>query len=175
MSIDRARRSGSPALLARGIVAAIARRQPRSRADVPSARRPGQRVADAGTRRRDAVGVLRRPGAPAGRARALRRHRVRREPPAQTEIGIRMALGAAPGERRAAGAVARDVLVAHRSHRGAASASWASRSCRRCYTGSSRAIRHARRARCLAASACWRAGCRPRASRIDPAEVLRDS
>ena len=87
--------AGSPALLARSVATAIAAVDP----DLAVTFRPladsGECCADAGAPRRHAVGLLRRPRAVAGRARALWCHVIRRHP-APDEIGIRMALGAAP-------------------------------------------------------------------------------
>ena len=73
--------TGSPLGLTRALASALTACEQRRRHHVPADRGSDRRGADAGAARGDAVGVLRRARAPAGGARALRRHGVRRQPP----------------------------------------------------------------------------------------------
>ena len=79
------RPAGSPVAADQGARVRPDGRQRRRGHHLPAARRPGRRVADAGAARRDALGVLRRAGAAPGGAGPLRRHVVRRQPPADRD------------------------------------------------------------------------------------------
>ncbi len=139
---ERAKSSGTPpALLARSVAAAIREREPESGGDVAIAHRPGQRDADPGAGRRDAVRLLRRARASACGARALRRDVVRRQPPAHRDRNPH-------GARRRASRRGPPRSLARDGAR-RRSASWSARasacgrrsSWRRCSMDSNRAIR----------------------------------
>ena len=164
------------ALLTRALGVGADRRERRRRDHVPAARRSDRRGADAGAARGDAVGILRRAGAAAGGARALRRHVVRRQPPPRPRSACAWRSAPRPraSSRMVLGRVA--LLVGLGVVAGLGTSLWAATFVTPLLYGlQPRDPRHSDGAAVVLGAIGALAGWIPamRASRIDPARVLR--